>query len=61
MSQANLDNHMTSLHALLATTYSGSIVDRAVDSWRRDLQDMAPPKNSKIYPEVDFVLLEQPT
>ena len=45
MSQANLDSHTASLHALLAATYSASVMDRAVHSWRRDLQDMAPIMN----------------
>ena len=58
-----VQNNMTtaSLHASLAPTYSASVVDRAVHSWRQDLQDMTPPINWKIYPEVDFLLPEQPT
>ena len=56
MSQANLESHTPSLHASLDATYSTFVVDRAIHSWRRDLQDMALPINRKMYPKVDFHL-----
>ena len=45
MSQTNQENHIASLHASLAATWSAFVEDRVVHSWRQDLQDMAPPIN----------------
>ena len=59
MSQAYLESYTTSSASLIAT-YFAFVVDKATH-FKRDLQDMTRPINWKMYPEVDFLLSQQPT
>ena len=61
MSQASLESDTTSLKPSLAATCSTFVVDGVEHSWKQDIQNMVSLITWKMYLEVEFLLLEQPT